>query len=151
MRISKIKACLILAIGLTVLFIAPATIRAQNAGRQFVNVTVIIKAEQYAHGWKVPVMTAGEISPFTDGGQATVDCLDCPLTSEMDFAAFAENTTGNNVKISVTLRFTNSKACNVESKVFIINKSKKRTVKLGCGIKIETNFLPSASPPLTAN
>lgn len=85
---------------------------------------------------EVPVETK-KFDPLLGGGFATVDCLDCPLSSEWSlYIPETEKIDENQLKIYFNVSFTNKKSCNLAS-TLVVKREEPAKLKLKCKIKAE--------------
>src|SRR5687768_189186 len=93
------------------------------------------KVRQPPHKFEIPNDYDFEKS-IIGGGFATVDCINCVLVSKYDFIVYEAKKIKNvQTKIGFDLSFENKPSCNSKKEIKI-NRNKKETVKLKCGVKV---------------
>ena len=116
--------------------------------REFVTVEIQARKENLLHKAKVPVSK----NPFTDDGKnfiegefyfagmATVDCLDCDLSSEYVVLIYAVPLKESSVETNISVEFKNKGKCSIENKKVVLQRGKHEEVDLKCGIKIAAYY-----------
>lgn len=140
------KFLLYLTILFSILCFTTKQTSAQVETEKALFVEIIIPDEEIGkvtHKFEIPNNFNFETS-LIGGGFATVDCIKCVLTSSYQFWIFkAERVNEEKSKLGFKASFDNKSNCNTAKEV-TIERSKKRTFNLKCGVKVVAHYAPKS-------
>lgn len=137
-----------MAIVFTSLFLGNKIAFAQQGKREFVKIEIQIKKEYFLHKTNIPITK----NPFTDDGKnfiegefkaeglATVDCIKCPLSSELGVLSYAIRLNENSVEANISVTFDNKSKCSINNKKFVLQRGKREEFNMKCGVKISAYY-----------
>ena len=129
-------------VGVFILIIVLGAYRTSAQQNDFVGVEIRVKKEVFSHKAKVPVLSQEPVGPNGDpsevyiGSWATVDCLNCPLSSEYSIFGQAVRTDVGYVELILDVKFKNRKKCNITGEELSIKRDKPLKLKKKCGVEI---------------
>lgn len=130
------------------LFIGSKPIFAQESNNRFLEIEISKKEEFFSQKAKIPFtektfddngknLVEGE---FYFGGFATVDCINCNLSSEYDIFSYAKHLNENSSEIYISVNFRNKRKCSIKDRKFVIQRGNREEFNLKCGVKLNAYY-----------
>lgn len=121
---------------------------AQEDKKEFIQIEIKIDVEFFSHIAKVPIINQSfddrnsfqKVDEIYLGNFATVDCLNCILSSQYQIFSVASRLDENSFKVVFDMKFTKKAKCNIENKSFVLKLGKRKNFTNKCGVKISAYY-----------